>query len=781
MKKKELIKKIAAEYDLDVIKVSEYFDSIFETLSASFIKNKSVNIFEFGKFKVKTKLGEEGEKQKTVQFSPVKKFAHGVNYNFNELSPMQIRVLDDKSLTEKTIEEEYCEDEIEEILLIDFGDKSLEVEKPEDILIPEETHQEIISEEIELKVVPEKEEILIPEETKQDILHEEIESEEEPKEEEKLLIPEITENDVLSEKIPHEITEATDIEVTADIIPETKGSVIKTETIKEQQSIKLDNEKIFKELSEIIFLDTGLPALEKEIEQPELISKDKKVISEAVTTIIPEEKQEELIPDLKEISKESEEIIQQEIPGIIEEKIEEKGDIQSVTEQTEKDKKETQDIFEEIIEEDEKGTFDTPKTNLELEAELLKILDERKKILEEIKKLESEDLEDLLEPTEEINLPDEQEQNLFDEDILDKPKQNIFVDENGKILENLLKDFKSTEELSEQHEDIIQGPVEDEEIIQEKEEEQKEEIIEDIDKEFIHKDIIEDIEKKEEIEDVKYSSEENIGNLENLFGSIYGEYTDKTIIPEPEENEPQIKNPEMNVFDKLLDEQIKEEDNLNKDITPYNKPENEFVTFKTEKTEESKPKEEKESSPIKKTEAIKTYDDIFNLIEPNGKKNGKKPEEVKKEEPTKKFPPILKLIIPLVILIIVIFIVVYIYERKVYKPYEEIPQTQTVDSTKTRSTDSIIYADTVKKEEAINEETVFEEEGFVIKQSEKGFFVHFGNFENQFELAKKIKELKEKNIIMEYEKITTEGKETYKIKAGPYKSLKEAKAVIPKL
>ncbi|MCX6163872.1 MAG: SPOR domain-containing protein [Ignavibacteriae bacterium] len=130
-----------------------------------------------------------------------------------------------------------------------------------------------------------------------------------------------------------------------------------------------------------------------------------------------------------------------------------------------------------------------------------------------------------------------------------------------------------------------------------------------------------------------------------------------------------------------------------------------------------------------------------------------------------------------------IFISVYLYQKSVYKPYEENSQTQLApsDSTKTAGNDSVIYADTNKTKEAIEEDIVFDEDGFVINESEKGFYVQFGNFENQFELAKKIKELKEKHITPGYEEVTVEGKQIYRIKIGPYKSLNEAKSIIRKL
>jgi hypothetical protein len=251
-------------------------------------------------------------------------------------------------------------------------------------------------------------------------------------------------------------------------------------------------------------------------------------------------------------------------------------------------------------------------------------------------------------------------------------------------------------------------------------------------------------------------------------------------------------SPEMKVFDKLLDDSIKEKEDIpeysdesisgaeDKDSISINEPENVFVNFKTEKSGSNKKR--KVNIP-EKTETIKTYDDIFSLLEPNGKKKEKKPEKIAEGKPVKKFPPVLKLIIPIVILIIIIFISVYVYQKSVYKPSVENPQTQVIpaDSTKVSGKDSIIYADTNKTEEAIEENVVYDENGYVIKENEKGFFVHFGNFENQFELAKKIKEIKAKKILVNYEEMTVEGKQVYKVIAGPYKSLTQAKAIIPKL
>lgn len=795
MKKKELIKKIAEEFDLDEIKISEYFDNIFDTLAINFAKNKNVNISEFGRFKVKAKLNEDGEKQKTVLFSPVKKFANDVNYYFSELSPVQIRILDDKYEKIKTGEEEYTEDEVEEIILIDFEEAGFsEIEKSkEEILIPEEKPSEEIP--TEEKTEKTEEEVLIPEESKQEILPEEIPIEKkEEKIKEEVLIPEETIHEIPGESIPEDISEESKQKYVVEEIPADTRIRDVVETKEESEVVFIERDKIFNDLIKIRFPEIKFEDFDEKIELPEIISKDKKIISEVVTIIKPEIKDEEVPFEISEIIK------KEEIPLDISEVIDEEEKTEKVQEPEIINTNEENDftVSSELTIEEDKEEIETAKTSLELEAELLKMLNERKKILEEIKKLEEVSRDDLIDINKPKVISTEEKPNLFEESTLDISKQNIFVDENGKVFENLLKDYtnqedsqKETEEIKEIIKDTTEEEINDFDI----KDKQNEEIAEDIVKEKTEEEIIKDFEWKESVEETKYTDNKDLDDLKNLFGSIFIENEEKIMLPEPEEMGPQMNNPEMKIFDKLLDESETPEmvsepskneiaDEKNSDLKSFNELENMFVNFKTEKIEEVEQQKERDIIPsVDKTETIKTYDDIFNLLEPNGKKNGVKPKETIKEEPPKKFPPILKLIIPVVILIIIIFISVFLYRRSVYKTNEENPQTQIApsESTRTSGNDSVIYADTNKTTETIEEDVVYDEEGFVIKESEKGFFIYFGNFENQFELAKKIKELKQKNITMDYEKVTIEGKEIYKIKAGPYKSLREAKAFIPKL
>jgi nucleoid DNA-binding protein len=766
MKKKALIKKIASEFNIDEIKVLEYFDNIFETLAVTFAKNKNVNISEFGKFNVKAKLDEEGKKQRTVLFSPVKKFAYDVNHNFNELLPVQIRILDNKGISGVVIEDEYFEDEIEEIIFIDFEDaKTSEVKK-------------ILKEDIPEKI---KEEVLIPEETAQEILQEEIiPKEEAEKVKEEVLIPEETAQEISCETITEEVKE----EIVSEIIP----VITETETVEhiepsiESLEIEKERNRLLDELDKIVISEISFLDFIEKVKLAETISRSKKLITEVTTIIKPEAIKEEI--------KEPEEVIK-------EKEIKEEEIIIPETPVTEEGKEEEiisikEEIVDEVtpvlkVDEDNKEQ-DTKKTSLELEVELLKMLDERKKILEEIKNLENTEPDELVDISKSNVILTDEKAKLFEESTDD-----------GNSLEDLLNKMIGSENLSSE-------PIKEEEIIPETTEE---EII----SEETEKHIKEDIELKEITGEKTLTPDNEINELEDLLGSLYEEKTKETSFPEPKEVEPHLNNLEMNIFDKLLDEPIKppvkeipppvenpNEDEIGKDIMSLSELENMFKEFKTENSESQIEKEKpvdivpqdydkidevvKKDKLSVKTGAIKTYDDIFNLIEPNGKKKEEKTVEIVKEEPKKKISPIVRILILIGIVILIFFVSTFLYEKLVYKSSEENTQRQITlltDSTSAANNDSIIYADTNKIKESIEEDIVYDENDVVIKESENGFFIEFGTFENQFELAKKIKELKDKKIRPGYEEVTIEGRQVYKMKLGPYKSLKAAKSIIPKL
>jgi nucleoid DNA-binding protein len=822
MKKDLLIKKIASEFNVDEILVSEYFDSIFGTLAAAFIKNKNVNISEFGKFKVKTKKDEEGEKQKTVLFSPVKKFADDVNYNFSELMPVQIRLMDSGTLASGA-GEDYDEEFAEEVLLIDFDEEYVSEEKAK-VLIPKESKSEIQHEETE----KEKEEVLIPEsethetptlesEKKKEVLIPEPGTQETPTlETEKMkevLIHEAPVEEIYSESIPFEIKETAKKE---------------KEKTKDYEPVKFDEDisRILEELDKIIFPEKIFIYLPVEIKHKEILSAAKTITQDA-TIYIKQEKTKEIKTEEDEIDYEIEKLKalfagekEHEIPTEHEtEKLEEikipesAEDIVNEEPQNvfiEKTKEERQ---EEIIPEltpdvSEIKEDESPKSSLDLEAELLQMLDERKKILDEIRKLENTDTDDIVDISGPKTNGDDEKPKLHDESTLDHPKQNIFVDDEGKILEdllNLISGEETTKEEPPKEEEIVSEQTE--EILPEikegfKEEEDKEETEDEIKEELKPEaELKSDLEYTEKPGDITPAPVGELDNLESLLGNLYEKPEEEILPPEPLETEPQLNNLEMQVFDKLLDETEKpsveqpepvmpetttEQD---KELTSFSDLEKMFRSFKTEITDPEpiaeKPAEEKpqEEIPVT-TETIKTYDDISNLMEPNGGKKEEKPAAPPPEPPKKKMTPGIRLAIIFGIVVVIILFFVFFYERLVYKPSEspkQLPVTQPVDSTRTAGSDSVVYADTNKTKEQENSEIVFEKDDKIIKETPKGFYIEFGEFENQFVLAKEIKVLKDKGVTPGYEEIKSEGKTYYKMKLGPYKSLKEAKSILPKL
>ena len=820
MKNRDLIKKISSEFNSDEIQVSEYLENIFEALAAAFIQNKNVNISEFGRFRVKTKQNKDGEKKKTVLFSPVKKFAHDINYNFNELRPIRIRVIDDKDAADKRSESEHIEDEVEEIVLIDFGEEKIsESEKAEEVLIPEAGEEEVIPKE---EAVKEEEEILIPEETEEEAL-----IKEETEKEVEVLIPEKTPGEISEEIIPEDIDEIIKQIITKEEISATGEAEEKTEAGEEVTDVTVVQGRIMENLTLISIPEIRFDELEERIRLQETVYKDHKIVSEAITIIKTKEAAEEIpavvteevkteviggdIPDIKT----GEEIIEYEEPEEAEIKeIERPADIFHEEEEEEykgpgepetKEIERPADIFHE--EEEEVSTIGTgltesvekegvPKTSLELEAELLKMLEERKKILEEIRKLEDAEADEIIDIDKKQEINAAEKPNLFEESIIDLSKQNVFVDESGNVFEGLLKDFENQPEIKEGEEKTTEEPVTGEISVSEKEEEIKEDIKEEVSEESEEKEIKEEVIKRdsEPLPEIgeEYSQDKDMNDLVGLFNSIYGGSGEDLAQAETEVSAG-AGSEEMKIFDKLLDEQVKEEKLLKepteksdseKELMTFNELESMFVDFKTEKTEDIKAvKDEEIVLPVKKTDTIKTYDDIFNLVEPNGKNKEKETAEVKKEEPEKRYSLTLKLVIGIMLLIVVIFVSVIFYQNVIRKASEESPQTQLIpsDSTNTSGSDSVIFADTNKIVDASEEEVVYDDSSFVIKYSEKGFFLQFGKFENQFELAKKIKELKDKNITMSYEEVKLGDKQYYRIKAGPYKTLKEAKAIIPKL
>lgn len=834
MKIEEIIKKIASEFNEEETEVSEYFDNIFESLALAFLKNKNVNIGEFGKFKVQTKSDEEGKKQKSVLFSPVKKFADEINHNFTELSPVHVRLLSEKLLAEKLSGDFSRDEDSGEIILIDFegNEFSPTEEKPDvykEALIPEETEQEAVFSKDEQKI---KEDILIPEDGSHEIVY----SHEEHTIKEEILIPEEKKEEVL-------IREEKNEEV---LIPEVKKEEVSSfasivSEIEESEPEIIDDiivhkDKILALLSKINIIQNTIPDFDEIISLKKLISIDKKVHS-VISTIVKIDKENEQVFETKLMDEGETEIfipekslderisLEEAKPSelIEEDKVEEIKQEEAVeetiadseeipTEKTEEIKEEQKEIEEkhaEINQEKIKEEQEKNLINKELESKLLNMLDERRKIIEEIRKLDEINSEDFLNiPRPKEKTPEEEEkptneeekekpkQNVFiDEDeSLDKPKQNIFVEEDAKQLEELIKYLEFPSEISEG--DIIKEDEREEPKIvnnEETPEEKTEEKIPD------------DIKPKEEIVNEEIQKDSDAKELENLFGTIYEEKKETDDLSGISEAQPHLNNLEMKVFDRLLDEssdKTEEEKPIpdevkNEEQTSIKELEDLFVNFKTEKTEdeiikekEVPEKKEEEKAEVKKTDTIKTYDDIFSLIEPNGnKKNGKNQEQqqpllAQQEEPKKKMSNDLKIIIYSAILIVIIIISFVLYRKSIYTPVKEnkkLPLTAPIDSVRTSGKDSVVFADTEKVNKAPADNVVYEENDIVIKESDEGFYIFFGSYLSQFELAKKIKELKAKKIYPTFDEVNENGKQIYRLKIGPYETLNQARNIIPKL
>jgi|GEM_PF-852035 nucleoid DNA-binding protein len=110
----EIVKSAAAELSISEDKVYEYYVSLFREISKAILKGKNVNIAEFGKFRIKNDK---------VKFSPARKFAKEVNFNFNDLKQSIVKFFETPEEEEKEIipEEKITEPE----------------EKPEEISLPE--------------------------------------------------------------------------------------------------------------------------------------------------------------------------------------------------------------------------------------------------------------------------------------------------------------------------------------------------------------------------------------------------------------------------------------------------------------------------------------------------------------------------------------------------------------------------------------------------------------------------------------------------------------------
>ena len=91
MTKEQIIRSISDEFKISELESIQFYENVFQYIEGSFRKSKNLNISDFGKFNVIERTGTDGGKVNSVKFSPSKKLATEVNYNYNNLAKILFR------------------------------------------------------------------------------------------------------------------------------------------------------------------------------------------------------------------------------------------------------------------------------------------------------------------------------------------------------------------------------------------------------------------------------------------------------------------------------------------------------------------------------------------------------------------------------------------------------------------------------------------------------------------------------------------------------------------
>jgi|GEM_PF-2958989 nucleoid DNA-binding protein len=832
MTKEQLIKKIAREYSVDEIDVSNYFESIFETINAAFIKNKNVNISEFGKFVLRTKTGTGGIKTKTISFSPSKKFALEINYNFSDLVPVKIKTLDEKSLRE----EYYEPTDADEVILIESeGDVvDNEIDEKNDFLfsqlsenlksrfLNEHFADDLINNDtprVKTEVIPgipvgEKEipEISAPEQLTRE------------QEENKIGIEPEDKNISSEENIP--VVLIPEEVINGENIPDT---IIPEEIITEKGETELSEPEPLTVKSD----DTVQEETQKEdfttfTRQKETSSKAQTVFSDA----------EMLLIELKKIK-------EKEKDKIIYDKIDEE--------------KKQQDIIDEQDPVPVISDWETVKSKAKirteeekaLEEELERMLEEREKILTEIKQLES-DSQKIIRIESLINAFSKTSDDLLKVSSKPvKPKKEFTIEENVKahdesfedklrsLLEPSVPDVSAPQDVFIQpdvsaSQDVFVPPV------------------------VITPQDVSDLQEESTLPDVSAPPDSlksfDISDL-NLPQDVF--------IEESEDGKKDIENAEMKIFDKLIEEHFASEppeikpdrslelleeqyDNLIKpseqepvlftpekqmesvipeepeaeiesfeekkeDLSRFLKPDTGLDSLKeqfddltiTEKPDEiiiperledafvniELPEEFSkaertffEKDKIEKENAVRNYNDIFKSVEsykPKAVQPAKITEEPKKT--LKKKKSMKKLIIPIIILLILGVIIIVMSRPNPSALQDDVLVTTGTNENKTdaNKNEKNSDAESIKTKDvpADVDKIIYEDNGVYFKQNSLGVFIQVGTYLSEKEAKIKAFLLKTQKFNADVEKISL-GKNDfrYRVKIGPYPDLDAAKA-----
>jgi len=91
MTKEQIIRSISEEFKISELESIQFYENVFQYIEGSFRKSKNLNISDFGKFNVIEKTGTDGARINSVKFSPSKKLATEVNYNYSNLAKILFR------------------------------------------------------------------------------------------------------------------------------------------------------------------------------------------------------------------------------------------------------------------------------------------------------------------------------------------------------------------------------------------------------------------------------------------------------------------------------------------------------------------------------------------------------------------------------------------------------------------------------------------------------------------------------------------------------------------
>ncbi|CAN5646351.1 hypothetical protein BH10BAC5_BH10BAC5_22760 [soil metagenome] len=95
MTKEDIIRSISEEFRISELESISFYENIFRYIEGSFRKNRNLNITDFGKFNVIEKPDNAGRKMNHVKFSPSKKLATEINYNYSNLAKILFKDIED--------------------------------------------------------------------------------------------------------------------------------------------------------------------------------------------------------------------------------------------------------------------------------------------------------------------------------------------------------------------------------------------------------------------------------------------------------------------------------------------------------------------------------------------------------------------------------------------------------------------------------------------------------------------------------------------------------------